>query len=447
MPIYHIIGFGSIGRGVIPLLYSMLGVGLKQIHVYDKSEEAVSAARDAGLSAVCIEITKKNFAGYLHRNAKVERGDVVLNLAVDVGSKDLMRWCQHRGAFYLDTCVEPWAGGYRPARRVPVTNAELREDILTQPEDQKLETTALIAHGANPGLITYFVRAAIEELAHNFWLDYKSEDCGVTAWKLGVKVIQIAENDTQFENGARKVNSFHNTWSVPGFISELRQPVEAGVGTHEDIKALRKIGRLRTRMGAEQFVRVEEGVAVPCYQQKVRSWTPDKGEGTAYLVTHHEALSVNAHVRVIRDGVTVYAPTVFYAYQPCLSAVESIQTLTMENYLRPVLMQPVHGHDQLGALLIYEGPYGRGSFWYGSTVEVNDAARWNQGPTTLQVTTTICAGIKYMLANPKRGVLEAENLPWREMLDTIRPFLGGKVSGHHTQWCPPSLQLQDFFIN
>lgn len=37
-------------------------------------------------------------------------GDFLLNLSVDVSSLALIRFCRKRGAFYLDTCNEPWLG-------------------------------------------------------------------------------------------------------------------------------------------------------------------------------------------------------------------------------------------------------------------------------------------------------------------------------------------------
>ena len=39
-------------------------------------------------------------------------GDFLLNLSVDVSSVALIEFCQARGVMYLDTCIEPWAGGY-----------------------------------------------------------------------------------------------------------------------------------------------------------------------------------------------------------------------------------------------------------------------------------------------------------------------------------------------
>ncbi len=39
-------------------------------------------------------------------------GDFLLNLSVDVSSVALIQLARERGALYLDTCIEPWAGGY-----------------------------------------------------------------------------------------------------------------------------------------------------------------------------------------------------------------------------------------------------------------------------------------------------------------------------------------------
>ena len=50
---------------------------------------------------------------------------------------------------------------------------------------------------------------------------------------LGVKVIHIAERDTQVSSRPKMPGEFVNTWSVDGFVSEGSQPAELGWGTHE----------------------------------------------------------------------------------------------------------------------------------------------------------------------------------------------------------------------
>ncbi len=45
---------------------------------------------------------------------------------------------------------------------------------------------------------------------------------------LGVRVIHIAERDTQIANIPKQAGEFVNTWSVDGFIGEGSQPAELG---------------------------------------------------------------------------------------------------------------------------------------------------------------------------------------------------------------------------
>ena len=60
------------------------------------------------------------------------RGDFLLNLSVDVSSVALIEFCQEKGALYLDTCIEPWPGGYTDPSLPPSarSNYALRESAL-----------------------------------------------------------------------------------------------------------------------------------------------------------------------------------------------------------------------------------------------------------------------------------------------------------------------------
>ena len=55
-------------------------------------------------------LTRENFRRVL--NPLVGRGDFLLNVSVDVSSIALIKFCWEKGAMYLDTCIEPWPGGY-----------------------------------------------------------------------------------------------------------------------------------------------------------------------------------------------------------------------------------------------------------------------------------------------------------------------------------------------
>ena len=87
------------------------------------------------------------------------------------------------------------------------------------------------------------------------------------AHKLGVKVIHIAERDTQVASYAKEPGEFVNTWSVDGFVSEGSQPAELGWGTHE-------------RHFPTDGARHESGCRAAIYLERpgagtrVRTWTP-----------------------------------------------------------------------------------------------------------------------------------------------------------------------------
>src|SRR6185295_5661410 len=155
------------------------------------------------------------------------RGDLLMNLSVDVSSIALIRHCWERGALYIDTCIEPWAGGYTdptvaPGRR---TNYALREDALALRTDLTAKNpTAILTHGANPGMVSHFVKEALLHLKRDIGVDKdKPEPTTRAQWAelaeaLGIKVMHIAERDTQVSKRAKEVGEFVNTWSVDGFV-------------------------------------------------------------------------------------------------------------------------------------------------------------------------------------------------------------------------------------
>src|SRR5207249_55876 len=82
------------------------------------------------------------------------RGDFLINVSLEVSSVALIKLCWEKGAMYLDTCIEPWPGGYTdptvPAARR--TNYALREEALALRAGNARAPTAVLTHGANPGL-------------------------------------------------------------------------------------------------------------------------------------------------------------------------------------------------------------------------------------------------------------------------------------------------------
>ena len=92
------------------------------------------------------------------------------------------------------------------------------------------------------------------------------------------------------------------------------------------------------------------------------------------------------------------------------------------------------GIDELGVLL-----YGhkKNAYWYGSQLSIEDARRLApyQNATGLQVTSAVLAGIVWMIENPDRGIVEADEMDYRRCLELQLPYLG-PVVGRYKDWTP-----------
>jgi homospermidine synthase len=429
------VGFGSVGQAVAPLLLSHWKMSPSQVRAIAADHDGAAVAEALGIAHVVRPIVPGNLAEVL--GAELGAGDLLINVSVDVSSTALIDWCQANDVLYLDTCVEPWQGGYVAAggrSQADTTNYALREAALALRGRGK--PTAVIAHGANPGIISHLAKAGLLEMAAARGLALPE---GPHAWArlsqaLGVRVIHVAERDTQHAN-AVPADTFVNTWSVDGLISEAWQSAECGWGTHEQTLPA---GAAEHSYGSRAGIYLGEHSA----NVRVQSWVPSAGAQVSYLITHHEALSLADLLTVPGDAGNgrhpAYRPTVYYAYTPCEATQKSLKAWVANKFADPkgkrVLRDElVAGEDELGVLFVFDG----GAFWYGSTVELHEARAWTRfcNATSLQVVGGIFGALDWMVRNPREGVVEAEDLPHEEVLDVAMPYLG-RVQGHWTTWQP-----------
>jgi homospermidine synthase len=430
------VGFGSIGQAVLPLLLRHLDIEPRQIDIVSADGEGAGIAQEFGAALTVQPLTRENHAAVLE--PRLCEGDFLLNLSVDVASSALVALCRRRGALYLDTCIEPWAGGYLDASRPPSlrSNYALREEILPFGQARQAGPTAILTLGANPGLASVFVKHALLNLAAASGLAQsrpaRHADWAGLAQQLGIKVIHIAERDTQITARRRRRGEFVNTWSVEGFIGEGLQPAELGWGTHE-------------RHWPADAARHEFGCGAAVYLNRpgaatrVRSWTPLEGPYHGFLITHGESISIADHLTLRRNGEVRYRPTVHYAYHPCDDAVLSLHELAGRNWQEPaagriIRDDIVSGTDELGVLLM--GNPG-GVYWYGSRLSIDQVralAPYNNA-TSLQVAAGVLAGIAWALRNPHAGVVEPDDLDHEAIMQIARPYLG-EVVGVFGDWNP-----------
>jgi len=436
------LGFGSIGQGVLPLILRHIGITADRITIVTAEERGQEVAAEYGVRFIINPATRENYRDLLA--PLLGRGDFLLNLSVDVASVALMKLCQELDCLYLDTVVEPWAGGYTDPSLTPSqrSNYAMREEAVALRAAFAGGPTSVTAHGANPGLVSHFVKQALLDIARDTGRQVKvpkpadRKGWATLARDLGVKVIHIAERDTQVGGTAKKPGEFVNTWSVDGFVGEGCQPAELGWGSHE--KALPPDGH-RHGFGCDAAIYLMR----PGASTRVRSWTPLEGPMHGFLITHNESISI-ADYYTLKDesGAVTYRPTAHYAYHPCDDAVLSIHELAGKNWQ----MQPekrlmtdeiVEGMDELGVLLM---GHAKGAYWYGSRLTIEEARRVvpHNNATSLQVTAAVLAGVIYAIENPRLGVVESDEIDHERALAICAPYLG-EVVGAYSDWTP----LQD----
>ncbi len=229
-----IIGFGSIGQGLLPLLFRHLAIRAEQITVVTADERGVPQAKHHGIDFLIAPLNRDNYRAILE--PLVKAGDFLVNVSVNVSSVALLEFCQERNALYLDTSIEPWAGGYSDHQYSVSSRSmyALRENALSLRSRYRHGPTALLAHGANPGLVSHFVKEALMEVAcaseSNAQVPVSSMEWAKLAQHLGVKTIHISERDTQRSNIKRVASEFVNTWSTTGFHVESLLPAELALG-------------------------------------------------------------------------------------------------------------------------------------------------------------------------------------------------------------------------
>ena len=431
------VGFGSIGQGTLPLILRHIDMPRERISILTGDERGRQEAEHYGIQFIVNPLQRDNYRQLL--DPMLGRGDFLLNLSVDVSSAVLIEYCLQRGVLYLDTCIEPWHGMYTDGS-LPLakrSNYALREGVLELKRKYPKAATVVPTHGANPGLISHWVKQGMVNIARaaaggEVKIPKAREEWGRLAMKLGVKVIHCAERDTQVAHPRKQRFEFANTWSVDGFVSEGRQPSELGWGTHE--KHFPADGRRHDFGCGAAIYLVRPGMSV-----KVRSWTPSEGPYHGFMITHGEAISIADYLTVRENGQALYRPTCHYAYHPCDDAVLSNHEMSGKNWIAQskyrILMDEIYeGIDELGALLM---GHAKGAYWFGSRLSIQEArklAPYNNA-TSLQVAAGVMAAVVWAIENPMAGIVDPDELDFQRILDLANPYLG-EIVGEYTDWTP-----------
>ncbi|MGA2069137.1 MAG: saccharopine dehydrogenase C-terminal domain-containing protein [Thermoguttaceae bacterium] len=435
------LGFGAVARCTLPIFVRHVQVPLEDLTVLD-FEDAAETLRPwtaQGVRFVRQRVTPENLGALLGRF--LGPGDLLVDLAWNIDCCELLQWCHEHGVLYINTSVEAWDPYAGAAQRHPTErtlywrhmNVRRLRDGWSQPGP-----TAVLEHGANPGLISHWTKQGLLDIAENLLADGRLHGADAEevrhlvdhrvfnrlARKLGVRVIHCSERDTQITDRPKEVGEFLNTWSIEGFHEEGITTAEMGWGTHE--KELPALAYQHAHGPQNQICLARMGI-----NTWVRSWVPYYSIH-GMVIRHGEAFTISDTLTVWEGERAVYRPTVHYAYCPCDSALVSLQEMRGSMYrlqprLRILSDEITAGSDILGALIMGH-PYR--SWWTGSDLSIEESRRLvpHQNATTMQVAISAVAAVMWMIENPRRGVCVPDDLPHDYILPIANPYLGRCLS-------------------
>src|SRR5512136_3285400 len=163
-----LIGFGSIGRGILPLIERHFDFDKSRFTVIDPVDTHRRLLDERGVAFLKEKLTPENYRQVLTPLLTQGEGQAfVVNLSVDVSSLAIMQLARELKALYVDTVVEPWPGFYfdKSKGNEARTNYALRETILEERRKNPGGSTAVSCVGANPGMVSWFVKQALVNIA------------------------------------------------------------------------------------------------------------------------------------------------------------------------------------------------------------------------------------------------------------------------------------------
>jgi homospermidine synthase len=440
------VGYGAVAECTLPILFRHIKVPAKNVTIMDFENRAAKLKpwTKKGVRFVRDRVTETNMGSLLGKH--VGNGDIIIDLAWNIDALEILQWCRDHGVMYINTSTELWdpykSGSHPTEKTLYWRHMNLRKML------SKWKTkgaTAVIEHGANPGLISHFVKQGLLDIGKKLIADKKVKGAAAKkiaalseagsfnelAQALGVKVIHCSERDTQITDKPKQVDEFVNTWSIEGFREEGTTTAEMGWGTHE--KTLPKYAYQHTNGPKNQICLARMGI-----NTWVRSYVPG-WDIQGMVVRHGEAFTISDALTVWKNGKPVYRPTMHYAYCPCDEAIASLHEMRGYNYKlnanqRIMNDEITAGADVLGALIM---GHAYNSWWVGSDLSIEESRRLvpHQNATTMQVAISVTAALMWMIQNPMEGVRVPDELPHDYILKISKPYLGKWISQPY-DWTP-----------
>jgi len=419
-------GFGAVGKSFFELVGKEIKFDKNNYFVITKYDSEFEPFIQLGGKAdnfVAVNVTKEIFGDLFSKY--LQKGDLLVDFSEGTGTKELCLWCANNNIMYLNTGESEWPGDWVDFYE---RNKSLRQMILEISENKDINKHPIVLqHGNNPGLVSHFVKVAIEKIAYikknkiakKAIKEYKFNEA---ARLLKIKTIHINDIDNQIIDEVYSDEKMYTTWCAENFFYEMLTPAAYNLGTHK---------RIEEKTNGE-FGHVElDKLAV---ETRLYTYYPG-GCFEGFIVPHEETISIARHLEVSIEEKVIYRPTVIFVYKPPALAEEYLFRSKVNSYPNPDKDKPQDGvdcegtvimrghkfpydweivYDQISSGAEYVGILVMGEnfepIWVGNCLEINNLRKMTnkkglfwQTPTITPVAASALAAVCFMINNKTKG--------------------------------------------
>ena len=498
-------GFGAVGKSFYEKLPFEVEFDEYKYYIVTKYSSEFEAFVNLGgmiSNFIVADVTKENYEKVF--GDILSAGDMLIDFADTVGTKDICRWCADNGIMYINTGEADW-----PYRWYSILEENLIKQEMKK-EYAHIGQPIVLQHGNNPGLVSHFVKEALEYIVEGQFkpkglskfkkkknlseneskLQYshlkeliKQGKFNELAQALGVRMIHVSDIDLQQIKDEYVEKKLYNTWCPETFLFEMLSESTCNIGPHEELQFKDPCNFADIENGFLQFT----DMAV---HKKCNSLYPD-GPFEGYLVPHEETLTIANGLEVKEiDGnkvSTIYRPTVMFVYKPCDYAERYFKEAKVNNYPNPDPDKPqdredsneciIHGYEYPKEYeIVYREKIATGTeyvgvlilgenfepVWVGNRVELsylyksNKASYW-QTPTVTPVAISALAAVSWMISHKSQGGIYFPDdirdykyiikLAEKYISKTVYKTFSKEMAEELLHIDLKKLQLQDVFVN
>lgn len=326
-------GFGAVGKSFFEKVSKEIKFDKNNYFIISRNKLEYTFFLELGGKLgnfIVVDINRKNFKQLFSKY--LNEGDLLIDFADGVGTKDFVEWCAYNNVMYLNTGETDWDDNWYNIFEENLKKNELRNQLKQNINVNKYPI--VLQHGNNPGLVSHFVKAGIEYIVKKQFKNNKKLNIlleqnkfNELAKELDLKEIHVNDNDNQEVKDEFDENKLYSTWSVDSFFFEMLSEATANIGTNENIDYEKKCKKIDFKNGFLEF----KDLAM----DKVGKTYYPKGKFEGFLVPHEETITIAKSLEVKENDKVTYRPTVLFLYSPCDFAKKYLKISRVNDYLNP----------------------------------------------------------------------------------------------------------------